>query len=554
MKQRVQDLIQQGDRLFSKRGSLHTLWQSIADNFYPERADFTRKRVEGDEFASHLMTGAPVLARRDLANSLSSILRPITQPWFFARTDNDDINEDATALKWLDAASDRMRRIMYNPKAQFVRATKQGDNDFSAFGQCVISVDRNKAMDGLLYRAWHLRDVAWCENSELEIDTIHRKWKLDARSMVELFPKTVHDTVRKSVEKEPYKEYNCRHIVMPSHVYDLPDDMDRKRKLPFISIVVDVDNQTILEEVPVLSIGYVIPRWVTVSGSQYAYSPASTIALPDARMLQAIGLTLLEAGQKAVDPPMIAKGEAIAGAVNTFAGGTTWVEADYDENSGDALRILPGSDKHQFQFGLDREAKIHEMISEAFYLNQLALPDLKGDMTAFEVQKRVEEYMRRARPLFEPMEAEYNGGLCEMTFDSLLRMGAFGSPLDMPPILANQNVRFQFESPLAAAADRAKASAFNSASQLLATAMEIDPTVKRDLDVDKAFRDALSAVGVPSKWIRPEEESNQLKAQDRDAAAKQAAVENATSLIHNGAAAAEQVGAAKQSLQAAGVG
>jgi hypothetical protein len=306
--------------------------------------------------------------------------------------------------------------------------------------------------------------------------------------------------------------------------------------------------------VPIISPGYVIPRWVTISGSQYAYSPASTIALPDARMLQAIGLTLLEAGQKAVDPPMIAKGEAITGAVNAYAGGTTWIEADYDETGGDALRILPGSDKHQFQFGLDREAKIHEMISEAFYLNQLSLPDLKGDMTAFEVQKRVEEYMRRARPLFEPMEAEYNGGICEMTFDNLLRMGAFGSPLDMPPILANQNVRFQFESPLAAAADRAKASAFNSASQLLTTAMQIDPSVKRDLDIDKAFRDALASVGVPADWITPEDQANQLKQQDRDSAARQAAVENATALAGNAADAATKVAGAKQQLEAAGVG
>ena len=37
--QRAKDLIAQGDVLFSKRSSLMSLWQTIADNFYVERAD-----------------------------------------------------------------------------------------------------------------------------------------------------------------------------------------------------------------------------------------------------------------------------------------------------------------------------------------------------------------------------------------------------------------------------------------------------------------------------------------------------------------------------------
>lgn len=553
MKQRVNDLRDQGNKLFSQRGSLTSLWQTTADNFYPERADFTRSRSIGDEFASHLMTGRPVLARRDLANSLSSILRPTSQPWFFARTDNEEINDNQGAKLWLDRASSVMRRVMYAPRSQFIRATKQGDNDFSAFGQCVISVDRNRDFNGLLYRCWHLRDVVWKEDEELEIDTVHRKWKLDARSLTKLFPKTVSPIVSKLVAKEPFREFECRHIVIPADEYDLKTN----RHHDFVSLYIDIENETILEEVPALSLDYVIPRWVTISGSQYAYSPAATIALPDARMLQQIGLTLLEAGQKAVDPPMIAKGEAIQGGVNTFAGGISWVDSDYDETQGEALRVLAGADKHNLQFGIDREQRVAEFINEAFYLNQIQLPDIGGgDMTAYEVQKRVEEYLRRARPLFEPMESEYNGGLCEKTFDTLLRMGAFGSPLDMPDILSGQNVRFQFESPLQAAADRAKASAFQQSSELLGIAMQIDPKTRFDFDVNKAFRDALASTGAPAEWLTSEEKSQALKdqaAQQEAQAAQQQAVAGAADTFGRMADTAHRVGGAAQQLQQAGL-
>src|SRR4051812_29637911 len=142
-KARVKELTEQGDRLFSKRGWLLSLWQTMGENFYPLRADFTHSRYIGEEFAANLMTGRPVLAHRDLGNSLSAMLRPRGTAWFHARTSDEKINEDATAKKWLDAKTDVLRLAMYDRRSQFIRATKQGDNDFVAFGQTVISVDPN---------------------------------------------------------------------------------------------------------------------------------------------------------------------------------------------------------------------------------------------------------------------------------------------------------------------------------------------------------------------------------------------------------------------------
>src|SRR5258708_6338799 len=52
MKARVQELLQLGDQLYSKRFPLLTLWQSFAENFYPIRADMTRSRYISEEFAS----------------------------------------------------------------------------------------------------------------------------------------------------------------------------------------------------------------------------------------------------------------------------------------------------------------------------------------------------------------------------------------------------------------------------------------------------------------------------------------------------------------------
>lgn len=553
-KSRVRELVEQGDRLFSKRAPLLSLWQNMAEQFYPIRADFTTTRSVGEEFASHLMTGRPVLAHRDLGNALSAMLRPRGQAWFHARTGDEDINSDASARKWLDAKSDVMRRAMYDQRAQFIRATKQGDNDFVAFGQTVISVDQNMYGDGLLYRNWHLKDVAWCENAELRIDTIHRNWQLEARMLVKLFPKTVSPQVTKLVKTEPYREIKCRHIVIPADQYELEKQPRNRDRFPFVSLYIDCEHDTILEERPAKRLGYVIPRWVTVAGSPYAYSPSTVVSLPDARMLQQMALTLLEAGQKAVDPPLKATSEAVQGGVNAFAGGITWVDPEYDERGGAALERLmdaPGD----LRWGEHREDKIEKMIQEAFFLNVINLPDVPtGDkMTAYETQKRVEEYVRRALPLFEPMEVEYNGGLCEETFGVAMDLNMFGAFDDMPQILRGREIKWQFESPLQSANDRAKSEAYMQAANLLKVASEIDRNVVYDFDNDKAFRDALSGIA-PAEWATDEQQAQAAKAQaaqQRQAEAMMANISQGADVAQRAAGAVEGAGRAAQSIQAA---
>jgi hypothetical protein len=296
---------------------------------------------------------------------------------------------------------------------------------------------------------------------------------------------------------------------------------------------------------------------VTIGGfSQYAYSPTAIIALPDARMLQQMTMTLIEIGQKIVDPPMIGVGDAIQGGTNLYAGAVTWVDPDYDERTGEVLRpiTLNGSG---LQWGTEYEERIERVISEAFFLNVLNLPEFDGKaMTAYEVSERMKEYVRRATPLFEPMDLEYNGRLCEATFDILERAGAFGSPLDRPPPLRGAKIEFRFANPLVQAEAEAKAVSFTKLSQLLGAAMQFDPSVRADVNFDRAFRDAYDSTGAPAAWLEDEEKAAAIKAQARaaDAASTQAAA-----LGHAGeqagkvAAAVKNVGDMASSLKHAGL-
>lgn len=563
MDQRAKDLIGISDSLFAKRLPILSLWQATAEQFYPERADYTWVRSMGMEFASHLMTGIPAMASRDLANSISAMLRPPGQAWFHARTQSDKINTDTHCRIWLDWASEQMRQAMYDNMSGWSRSSKEGDRDFVTIGNACISLRPNQDFTGLAFRTHHMRDVAFSEDSSGRVNEVHVKRKISNINLVKLFPDTVPDTVRTAADKDPHGEVQCRHIVLPTDNYDSigsakqerapgGDRRTNKRKLPFTSVWVCVDHDTILEEIGQWQMGYICPRWETVPGFGYGYAPPTVVNIADARMLQQITLTLLEAGQKAVDPPMKAVGQVIQGGVNGFAGGITWVDAEYDERTGPALEPLMKTQPN-LGWGVDRESRIAKIIADGHYLNQIRLPDTSHARTAFEVSKLWEEFIRNTTPLFEPIQSEYNGAVCDQTFEMILRMNGFGPVAMMPPLLRGQDIRFIFDSPLTLAATRANAQAFTQVGQLLQLGMAIDPAVKHDVDVDQAFRDAVTGSGAPAKWLVPKEIADPQKAQDRQAAAQAQTMQQVAGAADQGATIAGKIGQAATMLQQGGI-
>lgn len=487
-----EELKAQITHLFEKQYPVLSLWQTLADQFYPERSDFTNTRNIGDELSDWLTNSQPVLMRRDLCNSFSSMLRD--GHWF-----DMDVNgiADHQSKMWLQWATERMRGFMYERGAGFTRSTSQGDHDYGTFGQCVISVEPNKQRNGVLYRNWHLRDCAWWEDEDGSVGGVARKWKPTYRQLVDTFgADNVHKTIRENVHKKPFEEAEVRHMVMPASMY-----RDENIKNPYVSVFIDMTNNHVIEERGIDNKYYVVPRFQTIAGSPYAYSPATVAALPDARTLQAMTFTLLEAGERYTRPPIIATQKAIRSDVDLSADGITWVDDEYDERLGAALRTLP-QDRGGFPIGNNERQSIVEVLASAFYLNKITLPPVSGKMTATEVIERMKQYRRENLPLFAPIEAEYNGQLCEHTFDILMKMGMLGSPYDIPQPLRNRDVDFKFKSPLTASEEEEKATQFAQVSQMLAAAADFDQATIDNVDFDIALRDSISGIGAPSIWMR----------------------------------------------------
>lgn len=547
--QRAVELIGLGDKLFSKKEPLNQLMQEIALQFYPVRATFTGGGdYLGKDHTDHLHDSYPVLVRRELGNSLSATLRPRDQKWFSATTLDEDRDADPINAQFLEHITKMMRSAIYDQRSKFVRATKEGDHDYITFGQTVISVEESPDRSHLYFRAHHIRDCAWLENAVGEIDHIHRKDRISARAMIRKFgEKAVHQTVKDAAKKDPGQEFNFRAIMMPSDEYDLTSETSEKRRgprMPYVLVYVDSDNGKMLAEIPSPDFLFVIPRWDTLPGLQYAVSPATSIALPDGRLAQAMGLMILEAGEKAIDPPMLADGEAIREA-NLQAAAMTWVDLQGDRKISDVFSTVPINADMRTAFAM--RSDIRDMLAKAFFIDKLALPAATDKMTATEIRARLEEHVRNLLPLFEPMEHEYNGRILDKVFNRLRTMNRFR--LDaMPPELAGADIAWGFKNPLQEASTRILASQFQEALSLEEMAMQAGVPVPR-INASAARDDAVRGIGVPAKWRRTDEEL----AMEAEAKAKAAMLERAAAQADMAAGVGQKVGDAAKSLQESGI-
>ena len=501
------------------------LWQTLAENFYPERADFTMSLNTGDELADGLATSQPILIRRELGNSFSAMLRD--GEWFEIGVDEDPSHQ---GKEWLEYGSKKLLKIMEHRTANFRRSTKEGDHDYATFGQNVLSIEPNKLRNGLLYRSWHLRDCAWWDNDEGAVGGLVRKWKPALHELKSYFGvEKLHINMTKDIEKKLFKTVEVLHFDIPSRFIDVHDPI--QDQFEYISIFLDVKNEHIIDMVGKRYKTYVVPRFQTISGSPYAYSPATVVGLPDARTLQAMTHTLLEAGERHARPPIIATEGVIRGDANLYPDGITYVSEDYDERLGASLRPL-SQDAKGFPIGMDLREGIVNVLQSAFYVNKIDLPDRGGEMTAYEFSERMKAYRRQNLPLFSPLEHEYNGQMCELSFNVAMEFNMLGSPHDIPKELKGREVTFKFESPLTESEEEQKVQMFAQVSDMLAKAAEFDQGVSLNVDFDTALRDSIEGIGAPAKWLNQVEEVQQkqedLQKQQAMMAEQQMQAEQAT--------------------------
>lgn len=511
-----------------------TLCQSIAEIFYPERADFTSRVSMGDERYWDIFDEEPMILRRDLANQIGAMLRPRGKDWFMAKAYPRQLNDNETVRAWCEGATQTMRDVVYASNTNFTRAMNQSDNDYVAFGTAIVTHTYNRDRTGLTFTCLHPRDCAWEENSDGIIDVMHERMRMTMANVDQLGFEIPQEW-QERYEKDPQQEVEIRRCVYPVEYVARIDGMAKppaSARFAVAYLAQDVQRELKSKSGArpyFRTWPYLVRRWMSVSGEPFGRSPCTSVALATGRTLNQAQLSVIESLEKLVNPPLMAPDDGIVGEVQIRANGITFYDPMLDYGSRKPIEALEvGRPDFGMEYTRDRQA----FLARAFLQNLIQFPQIDKEMTAYEASKLWDQYMRNAAPVFEPMEAE-NSQLMEGVFERIYdadgpgKTGGFEEP---PEELFGAEIKFEFETPLSEAHRRLKVEKAMEANGYIAQRMGTNPAIVDLIDQDEMDREALKAI-LPAKAIRKLED---VEASREDRAEREAMQQAATLALEAG--------------------
>lgn len=500
---RCEELLKISNKQFELFRPWKNLCQDIAENFYPMRADFTRS-LAMDELAGSLMDDTPVMARETLGNAIGAMLRQ--GKWFGIGTGDATRDKRPANAVSLNAVTNKLNSILVRPGSGFSDAWLEWDHDWVAFGTYCGSIETARNRGHLIAKAWHPRDCAWMQDEDGKIDTFFRDMMMSARDIIRRVDAptgwngAVAPAIREAARLDPQKEFKVRHILMPaSEIYGRSERDTRRVKHPYLSIYIDVEHHSYLNEEGAPVFNYIVGRNRRLSGKPWGFSPMALNSMNNARMLQDMALVILEQGQKAVDPPTVGAGSVFTRDMNFFAGGHTEVDLEEERSLKDVFATI---ETGNMNVGLELKADVRALIAEAWLLNKLNLPTLR-DMRELEVQVRTDEFRRAALPFFNPIETNHHGLVLGTTFDMSIATKLMSWDMFSNELRGN-GMAFSYESPLNDADGVEVVREYYEAVNIVAAGAKVNQTVATIFDIRKAAEDAISN-GTKPEWLIPED-------------------------------------------------
>ena len=487
------------------KGNWLNHWDDLARLLLPRRTGFVTQFIEGDRRTEEIYDATGMRAARSLRNVVSQLLRPEGEKWFLIRAEDDRLNNLGEVVEWIKRAEEKTWSAMINPKTRFRQATGESDLDLIVFGTSILFIGMSKAARRLRYQTIHLKDVELAINDENIIDTVYYLRKYDLRQAVQKFGKEnlsvqTQQKIDNASGREEIMDEKLEFLRIIRPRTDGTPDAILARNLPFSDLWIEIDNHHHVQDGGFHEFPFAVPRWDTSSGELYGRSPGM-IALPDVETLNAMGETILVAGQKAADPPIMAPNDSSFEALNTFSGGISYYDVDTAERLG-GNPFFPLVAGQNLPITRDMQSDTRFQVEAAFFKNVFNLPVDGPEMTATEVLQRNEEFIREMGPVFGNLESDYQSPLVERSFALLLRDGAFDP---IPEVLSGRNIRFEYTSPVHKIREQTQVAAARLWLQELVELGQIDQNVIDNADVDVIARFSARALDLMPGALKTED-------------------------------------------------
>lgn len=488
-----------------------SLWEELAELFLPNRADFLSERIEGEERSDNLYDNAPQLAARGLYTAVATMLRPPGKTWFKAKAKNHQLNAIEEVRVWLYQVTQITYEALYDPRVNTEKVLSEVDADLVVFGTGIADIGWHKARRHLTIKANSLANTVLFPGNDGNPDGSAVFSKPTLRQIVEQFGEDKLTEKMREAYAAPSPKlddtFELCHVCIPNADYQAYGGK-RQGKFPYRSLWYSIGCRELIDESGYYEFPKITPRWETMTGEVYGRSSAM-VALPDSRVSHAMAKTFLEAGEMSLRPPTWSYADMIRGDLEMWPGGHTIVDMTGYQGTGAPIQPI--------QLGAfpDKIFEVYqkkiENIAAAFFRDILELPSARdADMTATEINARLDQFLRQAAPIFNRVEHTYNAPLINRVFNILMREGMYPEP---PEAMWDQEVDFEYESPIKAARDKAEALKVVEGLQMMLPLAEANPEVIDNIDFDAVVRFIGIKADLPQIIFKPIDQMMQMREQ-----------------------------------------
>ena len=508
------ELFKRFETLKRSRGVWESHWEEIAERVLPKSAEFTGERTPGDKRTQKLYDATAALALERFSSAVESLLTPRGAKWHTLRSPNPELNKLDEVRAWFDQVESTMFACRYSPKAKFADQTHEVYMSLGAFGTGGLFVDE-APVRGCIYRNVHLADIFISEDEHGRIDTVFRQFERSARQVLRMFEDgNLSEDLRKIAKEKPDTRVKLLHVVMPRTDRD-PMRRDRKNQKWF-SGYFEVKEHHLIEEGGFETFPYIISRYNTGPREIYGRSPAMTI-LPDIKMINEMSRTVIRAGQKVVDPPLLVADEGVIFPINTNPGSATFARLD-GRNQAPVQPLQTGA---RVDIGFEMMEQRRKVINDAFLVTLFQILVDSPTMTATEVLQRAQEKGALLAPTIGRQQGEMLGPLIEREFDVLDAQGML-PPIPGILIEAQEEYEIEYVSPLSRAMRAEEGVGILRTLEMVQPIAAVDPGVMDNFDTDEITRILAETNGAPQRILRGDDEIAAMRDQRNQTQAVQA--------------------------------
>lgn len=522
-------IIKHYDYLWSQQANFRQLWNTTAQYVMPAWDNFVGEFAEGVNRNTRLFDSTAVTANERFAAAMEQMLTPRTQVWHKLQPWFDELEDDEESAQYLDNLVKILFGARYRPMANFASQVDECYMSLGAFGNNALFTDEIVGK-GLRYRSIPLNEIVWSLDHSGMVDTVFRKFRYTAKQAMQQFGEAAGESVRKQYELNPFVDMDFLHCVKPNE--DVKTDRIGYQSMKYESWYIALKDKAVIQRSGFRTFPYSIGRYRMAPREHYGRSPAIA-ALPAIRTLNEMKKTMLRAGQKMVDPPILLEEEGVLTPFNQRPGAV-----NYGMVSSDGKPLAqPFQIKADLQWGEQMMQLEATTINDSFLTSLFQILVQNPQMTATEALIRAQEKGAMIAPAMGRQQSEFLGPLITRELDILQTAGqlpplpesmieaAIARGIERPTI--KDVIKIEYTSPLTRAMRAEEGTAIMNTVQNLAVMANLDKSVLNLIDMTDAAREMAMITGCPAKLLRTDEQIDELMQQQAQQAQDQAMVAGA---------------------------